>query len=106
MKKTFKAFWLALMSVMWLVFMATACHKSAPPEPEPDLPPETQTGAGTIGCYINGKPWWPKPFLAIGVDPYLEVAYGGTNPGLFYLGARTLKKNISGASVLSIYIEP
>ncbi len=25
------------------------------PEPEPTLPPETQTGANTFGCLINGK---------------------------------------------------
>lgn len=105
MKKTFKAFWLALMGGAWLVLMASSCRK-APPEPEPDLPPETQTGAGIIGCYINGKPWWPKSFLAIGASPYLEVGYGGSNPGLFYLGARTLEKNVSGASSLTIYVQP
>jgi hypothetical protein len=97
MKKTFKAFWLALMGVMWLMFMATACHKT-PPDPEPDLPPETQTGAGTIGCYINGKPWVPKPFLAIGVNHYLEVKYGGANPGFFYLGA-VIPKEINAGDI-------
>jgi hypothetical protein len=25
------------------------------PEPEPTLPPATQTGANTFGCLINGK---------------------------------------------------
>ncbi len=105
MKKTFKAFWLALIGVMWLMFMAAACHKN-PPEPEPDLPPETQTGAGTIGCYINGKPWWPKPFLAIGVNPFLEVTYGGVNPGLIYLGARIpISEGVSAAS-LNILVLP
>jgi hypothetical protein len=103
MKKTLKAFWLALMGVMWLMFMATACHKT-PPDPEPDLPPETQTGAGTIGCYINGKPWWPKPYLAIGTSPYLEVTYGGTNPGLFYLDA--FIPNGTNSSLLTIVVQP
>ncbi len=103
MKKTFKAFWLALMGVAWLVLMASACRKT-PPDPEPDLPPETQTGARTIGCYINGKPWVPKPYLAIGVNPFLEVKYGGANPGLLYFEAGIPKD--SAASSLSIYIQP
>jgi hypothetical protein len=102
MKKTFKAFWLALLGVAWLIFMATACHKT-PPDPEPDLPPETQTGEGTIGCYINGKPWWPKPYLSIGTDPYLEVLYGGVNPGLLFLQGITEGK---GSSTLRIFIKP
>jgi hypothetical protein len=104
MKKTFKAIWLALMGVMWLFLMATSCHKTPDPIPEPDLPPETQTGAGTVGCYINGKPWWPKPFLAIGVNPHLEVKYGGVNPGLLYLSA-TISKNPNSSS-LTIFVKP
>ena len=101
MKKTFKAFWLALMGVAWLVLMASSCRK-APPEPEPDLPPETQTGAGTIGCYINGKPWVPQPYLSIGTNPFLEVNYGGANPGLLYLGAG-INKNPNSSS-LTIFV--
>lgn len=107
MKKTFKAFWLALMGIFWLFLMASSCQKTPDPGPVLDLPPETQTGAGTIGCYINGKPWWPKPFLAIGVNPYLEVNYGGTNPGLIYLGATTSSKSsVSGSGSLEILIMP
>ncbi len=103
MKKTFKAFWLALMGVAWLFLMASSCRKA--PELEPDLPPETQTGAGTIGCYINGKPWWPQPYLSIGTNPYLEVNYGGTNPGLFYLGSKFKAEGIS-SSYLEIFVKP
>ncbi len=29
-------------------------------EPRPDLPPETQTGANTFGCYVNGVPYTPR----------------------------------------------
>ena len=105
MKKTFKAFWLALLGVMWLFLMATSCHKKPDPVPEPDLPPETQTGAGTIGCYINGKPWWPKPYIAIGINPFLEIKYGGANPGLIYLGASMSASKGSPAS-LSIFVKP
>lgn len=29
-------------------------------DPEPQLPPETQTGANTFGCMVNGKLWLPS----------------------------------------------
>ena len=45
--------------------MASSCHKTTVPNPEPDLPTATQEGKGTIGCYFNGEPWLPKPFLCL-----------------------------------------
>lgn len=99
MKKTFKAFSLALISVMWLMFMAAACRK-APPEPEPDLPPETQTGAGTIGCYINDKPWWPKPYFVIGGTQFLEVSFNPLDDNRFYI--QSVNKNDSTGSYMSL----
>jgi hypothetical protein len=101
MKKTFKAFWLALMGVMWLFLMATSCHKTPDPNPEPDLPPETQTGAGTIGCYINGKPWWPKPYVSIGIPQFLEVVFDESRDNFFGLNAR---KDASFSEHLNIYV--
>ena len=32
----------------------------APPKPEDQLPPATQTGAHTFGCLLNGQPWTPS----------------------------------------------
>jgi hypothetical protein len=89
-----------------LLLLAIACCKTPEPVPEPDLPPETQTGAGTIGCYINGKPWWPKPYFAVGVDPYFEVLYGGFNPETFYLSALIPTSKGIGAGSLEINIFP
>ena len=34
------------------------CHKSDP-DPLSQLPAETQTGANTFGCLVNGQPWLP-----------------------------------------------
>jgi hypothetical protein len=104
MKKAFKAVRLALMGVVWLFLMATSCHK-APPEPEPDLPPETQTGEGTIGCYINGKPWWPKPFLAIGTDPYLKALISPVNQSFFLKAIYKEKKIPDNEQFLQISCE-
>jgi hypothetical protein len=44
--------------VLGLLLLITSCKKNS--EPEPDLPPETQQGANTFGCYLNGKPWQPS----------------------------------------------
>lgn len=90
--------WLALLGTAWMILLASACHKTPTPEPDPDLPPATQEGKGTIGCYINGKPWWPKPYLAIGIDPYLRVIYGGLNPGTFSL------RGITNENILTIMV--
>ena len=37
------------------------CQKkdAGPAKPEDQLPPATQTGAGTFGCLLNGQPWTP-----------------------------------------------
>ena len=40
-----------------LLMLAVSACKKKNADPEPDLPPETQIGADTFGCYINGVPW-------------------------------------------------
>ena len=53
-----------------------SCKKE---EPEPELPPATQTGERTFGAYVNGEVWVPKgrpstftPNLNIIYDPGYE----------------------------------
>ena len=52
----------------------------APPKPEDQLPPATQTGANTFGCLLNGQPWLPTYGLTGLTGPF-RVSY---DPG--YLG--------------------
>jgi Family of unknown function (DUF6252) len=54
-----------------MVCLTNACQKAT--NPDPDLPLATQEGKGTIGCYINGKPWVPKPYLCVVCIPYFRV---------------------------------
>ena len=72
-----------------LLFLMAQCHKTPTPtpDPEPDLPPATQEGKGTIGCYINGKPWVPKSYIAIGSPKYLEVVFDKFDNNYFGLTA-------------------
>jgi len=50
---------LLLYSALLLLTQCSKCKNDPTPEPPKDpltlLPPETQTGAGTFGCLINGK---------------------------------------------------
>ena len=40
------------------LLLLTQCKK-IDADPASDLPPETQTGAGTFGCLVNGQLWTP-----------------------------------------------
>ena len=41
------------------LLLLTQCQKSDP-DPVSALPPETQTGANTFGCLVNGQAWTPR----------------------------------------------
>jgi hypothetical protein len=44
-----------------IAFSAASCSEDSPaPTPAPSLPPITQTGENTFGCYVNGELWLPK----------------------------------------------
>jgi len=51
------------------VFLFAACKKgdNTPSNPIDQLPPATQTGANTLGCLVNGK-----PFTAYGKPSFLQ----------------------------------
>ena len=84
-----------LIFVFPLLLLLAYCHKPPEPEPnpEPDLPAATQEGKGTIGCYINGKPWVPTPYLCIGCIPYLKVTYDA-NSNLFVLSSHNYIRDV------------
>lgn len=42
------------------VLLAGGCRKNKPKNPVDELPPETQTGAMTFGCKVNGKVFVPR----------------------------------------------
>jgi hypothetical protein len=70
-----------LFSVLALIILCTysGCGLLSP-SPKETLPPATQTGANTFGCYVNGKLWVPKGYngtsnLDLSYDPTFK---GGT----------------------------
>ena len=62
--------------------LLTQCSKCkqdpTPAKPEDQLPPATQTGAGTFGCLLNGQPWTPSGFNGY---PHFLVNYDPTYHG-------------------------
>jgi hypothetical protein len=63
---------LTIFSLFCITITASECKKHKPLNPVDQLPPETQTGANTFGCLINGQAFLPKgPSL----DPILQCAY-------------------------------
>ncbi|TAG38352.1 MAG: hypothetical protein EAZ31_10540 [Cytophagia bacterium] len=61
---------LKIFAIILLLTIASCKKKNA--DPEPTLPPETQNGANTFGCILNGQLWTNSPREAGGI-PTLEA---------------------------------
>lgn len=77
MKKLFFAF--ALLAVF------SACKKTID-----NLPENTQTGANTFGCKINGENWGPLKAGILPTAPILEASFGGANA--VFINARNFSR--------------
>ncbi len=73
-----------LLVLLLCLSLSTCNWFSKKDEPRPDLPPETQTGARTFGCYINGVPYRPLGFVGLtsNFSPVL-VPNGGFRIGTY-----------------------
>ncbi len=75
---------LTMLAFGFILLNAASCCKD---ENEETLPPETQTGANTFGCLVNGKVW-----LNGGYAPFPSSnLYASVYPNEFVIGA--LKSN-------------
>ncbi|MBL7817796.1 MAG: hypothetical protein JNL70_22500 [Saprospiraceae bacterium] len=54
-----------------LCFIMSKCPDDTPKLEE--LPPITQTGAGTFGCLVNGKVWIPSKWRITGTTRYIGI---------------------------------
>jgi Family of unknown function (DUF6252) len=81
--------------LLWLVLLLAlvACKRDKDePNPDPDLPPATQIGANTFGCYINGQPWTPKGRVGLGTNFYMHYD-SGLFGGLLDIGVYRIVDN-------------
>ena len=76
------------------------CKKSDA-DPTAQLPPATQTGAGTFGCLVNGQPWTPRG--NDGTSNY-TVSYDRTyHDGTLNIGAYRLSGSSPVEQVVGFY---
>jgi hypothetical protein len=63
--------------ILMLAFASCKSCKSVEPSPESKLLPETQTGANTFGCLIDGQPWIPNSSGGFMGSPAINGGYLG-----------------------------
>ncbi|MCK9404782.1 MAG: hypothetical protein M0Q26_15420 [Chitinophagaceae bacterium] len=76
------------------VLLSSSCRKNKPVNPIDQLPPETQTGANTFGCLVNGEVFKPGGSIFSGSNLACIYQYliSGTPAGYtFALGATNKK---------------
>lgn len=101
MRNTF----LIISSLFFITLTASKCKKDKmPTNPVDQLPPETQIGANTFGCLVDGKIFLPKgPSLG----PILQCAYQYLNTNyskgyFFQLSATEKGSGAGGCELFSI----
>ncbi|WP_310558993.1 hypothetical protein, partial [Flavobacterium sp.] len=73
-----------LISILIISTFLSCCSKDTNVIGNPasdQLPPETQTGANTVGCLVNGKVFLPK---AEGINPEVNCFYQLVNGEYFF----------------------
>lgn len=89
MKKSYCFIYLIL---FFFLFIGARCKKDKNVDPISELPPETQTGANTFGCLVNGKVFKPR---GLSLTPILACFYqnlnGTNNPG-YHFGLYAIDK--------------
>jgi hypothetical protein len=66
---------------MFLTLIGTNCDSNDDNNNGDTLPPETQVGANTVGCLVNGQVFLPK---AEGINPAVVVNYEFINGEFFF----------------------
>lgn len=81
-------------------FLTASMCKKKPIEPIDQLPPETQTGANTFGCLVNGQVFKPGGASLTGGSLTCNYQYLGIGPngGYFFRLAAISRNNNSGES--------
>ncbi|WP_136465009.1 hypothetical protein [Flagellimonas onchidii] len=82
-----------------LLALATACNNddnSAPENPADALPSATQTGEGTFGCLIDGKPFFPSR------GQHRPSAFYQFVRGAYTLGISASRQTGSGEKFISV----
>ena len=74
---------LLLSFLLITLFTFSNCKKNKPTNPVDELPPETQTGANTFGCLVNGQVFKPGGAQLSGGS--LQCNYQFVNNGFYFI---------------------
>jgi hypothetical protein len=89
-----------------VILSGSSCKKHKPISPVDQLPPETQTGANTFGCLVNGEVFKPGGLQLAGGSLNCVYQYvSWTNPPGGYIFVLSAGKRHSDGSVESVAIE-
>ena len=84
-----------------LAISCSSCKKNVTTNPIDQLPPETQTGANTFGCLVDGQVFLPNgdPFGG----PIKKASYQFVNGGYYLIisGGKSNDNDISSVSIFS-----
>lgn len=78
------------------LLIGSSCRKHKPIDPVSQLPPETQTGANTFGCLVNGQVFKPGGAQLSGGS--LSCNYQFVNGGYYFRLAAISRNNNTGES--------
>ena len=81
--------------IISFVLLSSSCKKSKPSNPIDQLPPETQTGANTFGCLVNGEVFKPGGAQLSGGS--LSCNYQFLNGGYYFRLAAIYRNNTNGS---------
>jgi len=85
--------------------MATMLVFSCSKEKQPELPPETQTGAGTFGCLVDGKVFKPGGFGASLSGGILNCNYQVVNGQIFFRLAANNDRDSKDRRSIALFME-
>jgi len=85
---------------------ANSCKKHKDVDPLSQLPPETQTGANTFGCVVNGKAFLPKgPSISPILFCYYQFLNNSSDHGYFFGLAGSDKSNSDDVWGIGLYTD-
>ena len=86
------------------LLIGSSCRKHKPVDPVSQLPPETQTGANTFGCLVDGKVFKPGGAQLSGGS--LQCNYQFVNGGYYFVLIGRYRNNSNGTrSSVGLYTD-
>lgn len=84
-----------------IAFLLIGCRDSS--EDSPQLPPETQTGANTFGCLVNGRLFYPRDGIGDVMSVANAISYFGSSSNTYDYNEMTVANFIDGKPMNYLY---